>query len=240
MAYDVFISYETDSGKDYAEHLKHALEKSKIHKFNVFVAHVNLSSGNDWRKEIDDALEKSVFFIVIITSLTIESDEVKNECKRALELNKRIISLKHSRVSLSEIGKLAKFQQCEFKNDSELVNEAIFAIKNDIKKEKEKIKIKDDPEEFWQRGNLFYNLKQMDKALNAYNKAIKLKPDHVGALVNKGLVLLNLSKPLAALKCFNMAMDVSPTADVYSNKGLALTLLNESDAAIVCYNEALK
>jgi len=121
MAFEVFISYETFTGKDYAAYLKDALEKSKYPKFNVFVAHKSLQVGDDWEKEIDYALKKAHFFIVIITAYTNDSDEVKRECKEALNLNKRIFSLRYSKISVSETKELTKFQQIEFKNDSELV-----------------------------------------------------------------------------------------------------------------------
>jgi len=72
--YDVFISYETTTGKTYAENLKEALEKKK---YKVFLASDELRAGKEWKKEILSALESCKYFIIIITTLAPESDWVK-------------------------------------------------------------------------------------------------------------------------------------------------------------------
>ncbi|AEG18744.1 TIR domain-containing protein [Methanobacterium paludis] len=65
MIYNIFISYETLSGRNYAEHLKKALEKSKNPEFKVFLASEDIMEG-EWKKKIDRSIEESNFFYCYI------------------------------------------------------------------------------------------------------------------------------------------------------------------------------
>jgi tetratricopeptide (TPR) repeat protein len=237
MALNVFICYESTTGNDYAEHLKAALEKSKNPKLKVFVAN-KLLCGKEWREEIDNALEKAHFFIVIITALSADSEEVEKEYKRALKLNKRIIPLRHSGVSLSEMKELSKFQQIDFKNNSELANSTINEIKKILKDEDEK-EIEKDPEEFFRRGNLSFNLIQLNDALESYDKSIELKPDHVDAWNNKGLLLIKLDNYEEAINCFDHGLKIIQTPYLLNNKAIALSYLNKSSEAMEFYEKAI-
>jgi hypothetical protein len=131
MAYDVFISYETTTGTGYAKNLKDALEKHKYSQ-NTFLADKNLFATYNWREKIDSALEEASFFLIIFTSLTCSSDEVKRECQRAIELDKDIMTCRWHKIPIEETQELSKeltkYQQIQFEDKYDLANQAIFEI----------------------------------------------------------------------------------------------------------------
>jgi len=131
MAYDVFISYETLTGTSYAENLNNALKKSEK-RFNSFLARKNLLGTYKWKQKIDEALEEAPLFIIIFTSLTNSSDEVKRECTKAIKLEKKILTCRWHKISLLETEKLAKelcdLQQVQFEDKYDLANHAIHEI----------------------------------------------------------------------------------------------------------------
>lgn len=133
MAYDVFISYETKTGTSYAKNLKEAFEKNKEDTQNIFLADRSLLATHEWEKKIDDALVEAPLFIIIFTSLTNSSDEVKKECKKAIKLEKRIMTCRWHEIPISETKKLAErlvdFQQIEFEDKYDLANKVLSKIR---------------------------------------------------------------------------------------------------------------
>ena len=123
MNYDTFISYETSTGRSYAEHLKQALEKDSDNHYKPFLADLSIHKGEKWEKEINSALVNCKYFIVVITSLTLKSDWVIQEYERAMKLNKRIIPCRYSKIGIGETKMMSELQQLEFSNECELANE---------------------------------------------------------------------------------------------------------------------
>lgn len=70
--YDIFISYESTTGESFANHLKIALERRKGHKHKVFLANETLAAGDKFGNKIESALNECKYFIVVITSLTMD------------------------------------------------------------------------------------------------------------------------------------------------------------------------
>jgi tetratricopeptide (TPR) repeat protein len=52
------------------------------------------------------------------------------------------------------------------------------------------------------KGVCFFNLRKLEKSLECFDKAIKIKPDFAVAWHNKGGVLLRLGKKKEAEKCY--------------------------------------
>ena len=63
MVYDVFICYETTTGRGAAKNLHKSLKKGKI---NAFFDRESILSGDDWKKKVDSAIEESQFFVKAI------------------------------------------------------------------------------------------------------------------------------------------------------------------------------
>ncbi len=84
-----------------------------------------------------------------------------------------------------------------------------------------------------------------EKALDYFDKAIKLDHYSYTAWNGKGTILLIMGKYPDALKAFNNATGIDPNyADAWYNKGYALNLLGENasryDEAITAHEEAIK
>ncbi len=83
-------------------------------------------------------------------------------------------------------------------------------------------------------GVAYYFHKQRREALAAFEKALRLKPDLVSALIFSGIANYDLSKPVPATKLLERAVELSP-ADP-----LAQTWLAHSYAAQSRYREAVE
>jgi hypothetical protein len=133
MSKEVFICYETTTGLDYAKHLKGALEnknKSNINK-SAFVAYEDVEVGKPPREAIDEAIESCKYFVVIVTVLAIEAEDVKREIKIAdnlPHLKGNIITCREKsvdRLRLSELPIITGLQQIDFESKEELVRKVI-------------------------------------------------------------------------------------------------------------------
>ena len=139
---EVFICYETTTGLNYAKHLKEAIKKMKM---SAFVAEEDIKIGETEREIIDKAIIECNYFIVIVTNLAIESEEVKREIEFANSLNKTIIPCKDKEVNRTRLSRLLiinKLQQIDFENKEELANIVVSEI---IKNKKFKINIESNP-----------------------------------------------------------------------------------------------
>ena len=78
-------------------------------------------------------------------------------------------------------------------------------------------------------------------ALEAYDLALKIKPDDVDTLVNKGSTCIDIKKYILALEVLERAIQLRPDIpEAWSNKGVALNNLNLNQESINAYNEAIK
>jgi tetratricopeptide (TPR) repeat protein len=74
------------------------------------------------------------------------------------------------------------------------------------------------------RGNAYYNAGDYEQALEAYNRALELRPDHPSTLGIRGVTLRRLGRYEEALKDYNRVLEVRPDD--------ALTLSNRSGPLI--------
>ena len=84
---EVFICYETTTGLSYASNLKKALAKLDM---SAFVANEDIQKGTIDRKVIDNAISASKYFVVVITMVSLWSDEVRREIELASKLGKHM------------------------------------------------------------------------------------------------------------------------------------------------------
>ena len=52
----------------------------------------------------------------------------------------------------------------------------------------------DDADAWYNKGNIFSNLRNFDEAIKCYDKALEIKPDYANALKNKQSALKDLEK----------------------------------------------
>jgi serine/threonine-protein kinase len=68
-------------------------------------------------------------------------------------------------------------------------------------------------------GFLYFNTNQLDAAANQFRHATRAAPENVGARVNLGAVLALQGRTAEAIRAFEDALVIEPTARAYSNLG---------------------
>ncbi len=94
---------------------------------------------------------------------------------------------------------------------------------------------------FFSIGCLLWEGGKAEKALDAYDTAIRLQPDYAEVYNNRGNIKSRLDSRDAALDDYDEAIRLNPNfAEAYSNRGTQKVLCEELDAAIVDYTEAIR
>ncbi|HQI71868.1 MAG TPA: tetratricopeptide repeat protein [Smithella sp.] len=79
------------------------------------------------------------------------------------------------------------------------------------------------------------------EALQHFNDAIRLKPDYMLALINRGTAYYKLGSYQQAIDDYNQVIRLKPDyADAYNNRGLAYGKLGQYQQAIADFNEAIR
>ena len=82
---------------------------------------------------------------------------------------------------------------------------------------------------------------RQQEALEAYDKAVSLKPDYIEALNNKGLLLDAMGNHKDAIDAYDKALKVKPDFDAaWFNKACAYALLSNKDDALDSLQKAIK
>ena len=90
------------------------------------------------------------------------------------------------------------------------------------------------------QGVILKSLGQLDLSVDAYKKALVIKPDFADAYNNMGLTLQEKGELDEAIKAYKKALFTKPyRAEVYNNMGLTLKEQGELDEAIEAYKKAL-
>ena len=90
------------------------------------------------------------------------------------------------------------------------------------------------------QGAVLKGLGQLDLSVEAYNKAIALRPDIPEAYYNMGNALLDQDKYEDAIEAYNRALAIKPDyADAHNNMGNALKEQEKLEEAIEAYKRAL-
>ena len=90
------------------------------------------------------------------------------------------------------------------------------------------------------QGAVLKGLGQLDLSIEAYNKALAIKPDYADAYNNMGNALKEQGKLEEAIEAYNKALAIKPDyAEAYNNMGNALQEQGKLEEAIEAYNKAL-
>ncbi|NLM66354.1 MAG: TIR domain-containing protein [Enterococcus sp.] len=87
-AFQVFICYETTTALSFAKNLKESLAKQK---YTAFVAAEDTPVGVNHRDYRYSIIRGAPIFILIMTVVGLNSDEVHNEINEAIKYKKQII-----------------------------------------------------------------------------------------------------------------------------------------------------
>ena len=97
------------------------------------------------------------------------------------------------------------------------------------------------PEDYFNHGLDLYYKGKYELALEAFNKAIELKPNYANAWHNKGVTLGTLGRNDDALQAYNKAIELKPDfANAWDNKGVTLGTLGRNDDALQAHNKAIE
>ncbi len=89
-------------------------------------------------------------------------------------------------------------------------------------------------------GNALREAKSLDESVDAYRRAVSLKPDYAEAHNNLGNALRETGDAAAAMTSCARAIELRPGyAEAYNNLGNALKDLAQLDAAIAAYGKAI-
>ncbi len=95
-------------------------------------------------------------------------------------------------------------------------------------------------EDYTNRGVDFYQRKEYELALKAFDKAIELKPNFA-AWGARGAVLSKLGRYEEALEAFDKAIELKPDySDAWNNSGVTLDELGRYDEALKAYDKAIE
>ncbi len=92
------------------------------------------------------------------------------------------------------------------------------------------------------RGVYYLNkTKENDKALADFDQAILCDSNHVRAVYNRGIILMNKNRNAEALRDYNRAIILNPKyVEAYVNRGNILRDQEQNDAAMMDYNTAIQ
>ena len=89
-------------------------------------------------------------------------------------------------------------------------------------------------------GSSLIELKQFEKALATFERALAISPNHFGALNNRGNALLKLRRLREALESYEQALAIDPhRAQGLSNRGIVLAELGRFETALASYDKAI-
>lgn len=93
----------------------------------------------------------------------------------------------------------------------------------------------------YNRGTSFYKKNALDKALEEYNKAIKIDSNRFEVFYNRGNLYFDGENFDKALEDFGRAIGINPNySEAYNARGIIFAQRNEFDKALKDYNKAIE
>lgn len=120
-------------------------------------------------------------------------------------------------------------------NEKQLL-QSIFQHEEDVRKDPANV-------EAWEHlGNLYFDVGEPEKAINAYNKALELKPGNTGVLVDCGVMYRQTKQFDKALDYFQQALKINPKHETaLFNSGIVLYFdLGRKEDAFKSWRELVK
>lgn len=91
------------------------------------------------------------------------------------------------------------------------------------------------------RGNAYSTLKQHEKAIGDFSKAIELNPKEAGFYFNRGSTYLKLNRYKKAIEDFDRAIKLNPSStEAYLNRDAAYQYLSQYEKAIKDFTKVIE
>jgi tetratricopeptide (TPR) repeat protein len=104
-----------------------------------------------------------------------------------------------------------------------------------------KVSRKEASEDLVQLGEDLANDRHYDRALEYFNKAIKINTENDFAWGDRGLMLDKKGRKNEALESFSRALEIDPSNSItWHNKGLTLLKLGKLAEGVECFNKAIE
>ncbi|CAG9331691.1 unnamed protein product [Blepharisma stoltei] len=161
-------------------------------------------------------------------SFTISRSHTINDFLNEIQLQSPDIQIKHSYSSDSSFK--ATIEQEPIK--VEINDEEYEFSKNDSQAQSKP----EYAEAYFNKGNLLFELKRMEEAIEAYSQAIKIDPDFIKSHYNKGVILSGLGLHKDSVHSFDEVIRINPNyISAYYQKINSLILSGKKKEAIsVC------
>ena len=213
--------------------------------------------GDKWRDEIFNNLADSNILLYLTCPYSLASENCNKELTAALNPNIRVIPIILEHCDWQN-HQLSEFQALpdkgkpinEWQPESKGWQNVVDGIRNFV----EKIQVEREPSSditseeieilvYWmlQKGNFMIMLKQFDRAILVYSRAIELKPNNAEAYLNRGIAYGEKGEPDLAIKDFNTSIQFNPdNAETYYSRGITYDMKSDVDHAFKDYTKAIQ
>jgi tetratricopeptide (TPR) repeat protein len=224
---------------------------------DLWVDQLDVKLGENWDDATEEALNSCEVLLLILSSTSVTSKNVKDEIAFALEENKRIVPVLYQECKVPL--RIRRLQHSDFTQDyTSGLRQVLTALNLQPKQEKATQKLSEktstntestlrSAQKRFDLGNDFFSKKDYQKAIDNYNKAIELDPTNGMYHNNLGLCFYKLGDYNEAIESYSRATELYPTkalilfnrANVYSTRGRQYEMKEDIDKAQRDYSKAI-
>ena len=206
----------------------------------------DIRAGTKWEEEIDKHLNEANIILLLVSPDFMDSDYCYGkEMHRALERDQRgearvipiILRSVYWQGVLETLQALPTDARPVVDRYWHNLDEAFFDVAEGIRKTIISLKTKMD---WLDEGISFHNLNRYNKALEAFEEALRLDQNYIEAYQEKGITLLKLEHWDDALVTFEQALHLNPKlVPLYIAKGQTLDALARYEEALTAFEQAI-
>ena len=183
MSDHVFVCYARED-EDFAFKLAANLKNQGV---PIWLDQWDILTSEDWDQTIDKALYGCKYFLIILSSTSVDSKEVRSELRTALDENKTIVPILYQSCQIPRQLKLIQYTDFVSRrhDDEEALGQVLRALRKAISAPTNHLfRRESGPEKSsdWYNEGWELNKKgKYDEAIIALDKAIKLHPQYADA-----------------------------------------------------------
>ncbi|HCF87188.1 MAG TPA: hypothetical protein DEV72_18535 [Ktedonobacter sp.] len=224
-----------------------------------------IGAGEEWAGQIDDHLNTAQIILLLISADFMASEYCySKELKRAMERHSAgeasviPVILRHCDWHTAPFGKLQALPtdgkpilSWSIRDDAYLnivtnIRKAVEELSNNSEVLPQAKSSKDDTpnrtlEQWLDMGQIYFNQWDFERALAAYEQAIRLDPNNAYAYHRKGHSLRRLNRLYEALSAYKQAIRLDPNNfEFYYGKGRVLEAMERYEEAVTAFDLAIR